>query len=332
MRNQRLGIKLAFSNELQRLLAVAAVNTAGLEGQILAIHIGEGKSLRLIVQRHHCYDCIGTRTLPCKFECALRAGNLQYDIRTAVIAVLTNEIKAIFRRDRQHIWIVLVHEFDAVLVLFANDNYREYIDRSELWADARQVAGRDNQFALSTEMLILAHIAHMAKHFVSGRFGIRPFLDLWLMKEKLHYDAEKLSQMLDSHHLSEFGKMAFGIVSVWFDQKAPTKTEMMAQDIILFGGVYGNLNNRISVTRSKQNFFCYFVQRIFLPPSSLAFAYPVLRKHPWQLPICWVRRWIRVIRNGRWKLIKTEYAINRGLEADKLHNIDDMRKSLNLKK
>ena len=54
MRDQRLGVEFAIGNELQRLFAVAIVNAAGLEGQIFAVHIGEGKRLRLVVKRHHC--------------------------------------------------------------------------------------------------------------------------------------------------------------------------------------------------------------------------------------------------------------------------------------
>ena len=41
MRNQRLGIKLAIGNELQRFPTIATVNTTGLEGQILSVLIGQ---------------------------------------------------------------------------------------------------------------------------------------------------------------------------------------------------------------------------------------------------------------------------------------------------
>ena len=51
VRDQWLGIELALGNELQRFLAVATVNAASLEGQILAVHIRQRQSLRLVVQR-----------------------------------------------------------------------------------------------------------------------------------------------------------------------------------------------------------------------------------------------------------------------------------------
>ena len=96
MRDQRLGIELALGDELQRFLTVATVNAAGLEGQILAVHIRQRQGLRLVVKRHHRDDRIWTSTFPCKFKCALCSGHLEYDICTAVIAVLANEIKAFF--------------------------------------------------------------------------------------------------------------------------------------------------------------------------------------------------------------------------------------------
>ena len=46
MRDQRLGIELAFGNEPQRFFAVTAVHAAGLEGQILAVHIRHFTQIR----------------------------------------------------------------------------------------------------------------------------------------------------------------------------------------------------------------------------------------------------------------------------------------------
>ena len=64
VRDQRLGIELALGNELQRFLAVATVNAAGLEGQVLTLHIGQRQSLRLVVKRHNRDDCIRASALP----------------------------------------------------------------------------------------------------------------------------------------------------------------------------------------------------------------------------------------------------------------------------
>ena len=64
MRDQRLGIELALGNKLQRFLAVAAVNAAGLEGQIFAAHIRQRQSLRPVVKRYYRDNRIRARALP----------------------------------------------------------------------------------------------------------------------------------------------------------------------------------------------------------------------------------------------------------------------------
>ena len=94
MRDQRLGIELALGNKLQRFLAVATVHAASLEGQIFAVHIGQRQSLCLVVKRHHRDNRIRTSALPRELKGALCSGNLKHHIRTVMIAVLTNEIKA----------------------------------------------------------------------------------------------------------------------------------------------------------------------------------------------------------------------------------------------
>lgn len=206
-----------------------------------------------------------------------------------------------------------------------------FVDRAEFWADAKPVTTDSFRYLLSAEMLILAHIAHMAKHFVNGGCGVRPFLDLWLMKEKLCYDPEKLWKMVDSHGLTEFSKTMFGLVDVWFDGKTANETETRVQAFILPAGVYGDLDNKISITRSEgKSKFSYAVERIFPPVSSLKIAYPILNSHPWLLPVCWIRRWVRLIRAGKLKQVKTEYRINRRLNAENLSNTGELLKQLGL--
>jgi hypothetical protein len=173
----------------------------------------------------------------------------------------------------------------------------------------------------------------MAKHFVSGGCGLRPFLDLWLIKEKLPYDEKKLAELLGAHGLADFGRTMLGLVDVWFEGKAASGTERMAEEFILNGGVYGDLDNRIIVKRSSgEGVLTYAVRRIFPPRSSLKIAYPILEKRGWLLPICWVRRWVRLISNGKLKQAKREYDINRRMDSGKMNDTAALLDSLGLKK
>lgn len=206
-----------------------------------------------------------------------------------------------------------------------------YVDCSEFWEDAKPAADGSCQYVLSAEMLILTHIAHMAKHFVNGGCGLKPFLDLWLLKDKLTYDPEKLQKLFQSHGLAEFSRASLGLVDVWLDGKQPNEIETVMESFVLSGGVYGSLDNKITVTRSKgKSKFGYAIERIFPPYSSLKVAYPILNSYPCLMPICWGRRWFRLLRAGKLKQIKTEYSINHRLNFEQLNNTDKMLKLLGL--
>ena len=50
MRDERCGIQLTVFNQPQDFCGVAAIHAAGLEREVLAVHIGQRKRLRLVVQ------------------------------------------------------------------------------------------------------------------------------------------------------------------------------------------------------------------------------------------------------------------------------------------
>ena len=58
VRDEGCGVYPALFNQAEHLFAVAAVNAAGLEGEVFAIHIGKRKNLRLVIKGHHGNNCI----------------------------------------------------------------------------------------------------------------------------------------------------------------------------------------------------------------------------------------------------------------------------------
>ena len=119
---------------------------------------------------------------------------------------------------------------------------------------------------------------------------------------------------------------------VWFDGRTPNETEMMVQEYILPAGAYGDLENKICVTRSHgKSKLSYAMERVFPPRSSLCIAYPVLHKHPGLLPVCWGCRWIQLIRAGKLKQVKVEYNINRHLDTAELNITGELLKRLALR-
>lgn len=206
-----------------------------------------------------------------------------------------------------------------------------YVTREQFWEDARLEPGGYCHH-LSNEMLITAHIAHMAKHFLNGGCGLRPFLDLWFMREKLSYDPSKLEQLLQDSGLQTFYARVNGLLEAWFhDAKTDAFLQQM-EEYILPGGVYGNKKNGIAVTRTQGYSSAKYLLRRFFPPlHSLEYQYPVLNRHPWLLPWCWIRRAVRLVLNGKARGIGAIYRINRAISADDLNNTDHLLRGLGLK-
>lgn len=191
----------------------------------------------------------------------------------------------------------------------------KYVDCAELWNDAQLTTPESCRYSLSAEMMILTHIAHMAKHFLNGGCGLRPILDLWLMKEKLSYDSVKLTKMLEDHGLAKFGRMTFGVVDVWFDGKTPNKTERMVEAYISSAGVYGSTENKVAIQQAqKQSKKAYFLNRIFQPYEAMRYPYPILDKHRWMLPLCQIHRWWKLLFCGKARKVFRELRI--GAEMD----------------
>ena len=65
MRDERSGVNLSLFNQAKNFLAIASIYTTGLESEILAIHVGQRKNLRLVVEGYHGNDGIRTGTVPC---------------------------------------------------------------------------------------------------------------------------------------------------------------------------------------------------------------------------------------------------------------------------
>lgn len=98
------------------------------------------------------------------------------------------------------------------------------------------------------EYFYFYHIAHMAKHFVgTGGCGIRPFLDIWILNNRINFDREKRANLLSDGELDVFAKQAELLAEIWFGTAEHTEITKQMEEYILRGGVYGTNENRITV-------------------------------------------------------------------------------------
>lgn len=200
---------------------------------------------------------------------------------------------------------------------------------SEVWTHATPKAGALYEHVLSDDFFYYYHIAHMAKHYLHGGCGIRPFLDLWMLRHRIFFDEGRREALLKAGGLLSFAKAAEALSEVWFGEESHTPITEKMEAFVLSGGVYGSEENRITVGQVRSGGkLGYALSRIFLPYHTIKYHYPVLQKHKWLLPFCEVRRWCKLIFLGgarrSAKELKTNSAIDASITRDIKHHISDL--------
>ena len=94
--DERCGVYLALLDELQDFLAVAAIHTSSLEGEVLAVHLWEWKHLSFIIEGNYRNYGIRTGTLPCKLESVVCSSYFKNSVSTTIDTVFDNELLALF--------------------------------------------------------------------------------------------------------------------------------------------------------------------------------------------------------------------------------------------
>ena len=159
----------------------------------------------------------------------------------------------------------------------------------------------------------------MAKHFVRGGCGIKPFVDLYLIKKNLSFNEENLCSYLADAGLLAFYKTVVELLSVWFDNSSHTEKTKSLQDFIIEGGVYGTALNSSRVKAAKgEGKLKSFLKLMFLSRANLEIIYPELKKHPNKFPIFQVKRWFGVFNKDKREKIQNLTKVRNSVSNDEL--------------
>lgn len=176
---------------------------------------------------------------------------------------------------------------------------KRYEMLAQIWDYAAPKEKGSYHYYLRDDMFYFFHIAHMAKHFEMGGCGIRTFMDLWIMGNRMEYDPEKRAQILEDGNLTAFASASEALTACWFENMPLDELTGQMEQFVLWGGVFGNLQNRAIVGQAKEGGKRrYLLRRIFLPYSTMCKVYPVLQKHKWLTPIYHPVRWFQMIFRG----------------------------------
>ena len=163
------------------------------------------------------------------------------------------------------------------------------------WDSAVKDTDKQYRYRMSNEMFFVYCISHMAKHFVGGGCGIRPFMDLYIIKTKMAFDTEKANQLLKECNLTVFAKEALNLCGVWFENAEHSQITKEMHSYILNGGVYGKKASKVAIATVKKGRVRYALSRVFLSYDILKLYYTRLEKYPILYPYYTVVRWFRVL-------------------------------------
>lgn len=200
----------------------------------------------------------------------------------------------------------------------------ETLDRvlSRVWDYASPISEGKSRHILTNEFFLFHVVAHLAYHFLFGGCGVRPLIDLYLLREKLEYDKEKLLQLLGEALLADFYANLCALSDAWMLGREHTDVTLKMQEYILDGGVYGSQENRTVIQQQKKGGkFKYFMYRVFLPYDKLKYRYPIIKKHPWLTPFMQVRRWFAIIFGGRLGRSVSELKVNSSVSRSEAEDI-----------
>ena len=122
MGDEGCSINLALGYEFQNFLAIAAIYASCLESEILAIHLRERQHLRFIIEGNYCHDGIWTCTLPCELEGVVGSCHFENSVSTAMVAVLDDEVLALFRICQKDRRIMLTNKLASFLRFLTYDD------------------------------------------------------------------------------------------------------------------------------------------------------------------------------------------------------------------
>ena len=212
-----------------------------------------------------------------------------------------------------------------------DSDFKQVKDLLDVWSGDEISLLSDSEYQMSKELFLLYHIYHMAKHFVHGGCGIKPFIDLWIIKNKVGFDEEKAQKMLQESGLLAFFERSTDLVNVWFEGKEHSEITQEMEDYILQGGVYGTLKQNLAMSQNKKGGkFRHLMSRIFLSYKDMAVYYPSLKKCPILFPFYQVRRWCRILFCGGRKAAMNEIKVNKNITTEEQERAKKLLEELNL--
>ena len=196
--------------------------------------------------------------------------------------------------------------------------------------DYAKPTGSGLGYAFTPEFQIFHVIAHMSYHMVHGGLGIRPFLDLWLLRNKTEFNEEKVQKMCEECGILTFYEKSCRLVDAWMEGRAIPEELALFEEYCLNGGVFGSAESvNASRMRNKQKGE-YVLKRLLVSREVLEEEYPTLKEKKYLLPVYQVNRWMRLLDPKKRSSALKELDGIRGIKQETVDTFDEMLRGLRL--
>lgn len=187
----------------------------------------------------------------------------------------------------------------------------------EVWSRAHATDECPYRYEMDDDMFRFYHIAHMAKHFMTGGCGIRPFVDLWLYEQKKGSEDKESDELLRRGGLLKFASTVRELCGVWFDGRESSKTLLAMERFVVWGGIFGTDEGRVVIKNAKAGGRLKFIlSRAILSTDELKAEYSSLEGREWASPIYQLRRWCKLLNKKSRSHALRELRSNSGITAD----------------
>lgn len=198
-----------------------------------------------------------------------------------------------------------------------------------VWAHAVPCAGRSHRYAMEDGFFYFYHIAHMAKHFENGGCGIRPLIDLQILR-RAAFDATAGQSLLDACALSQFALRMETLSDVWFAGGTHTALTRRMEAYILCGGSYGSIEHRVAALKKDGSRGRYLLSRAIVPYERLVRYYPILEKHRYLMPVMQVRRWFMLLHPDVAEMARGELTANHSVAREERRAVQQLLRDVGL--
>ncbi|MGN0376281.1 MAG: nucleotidyltransferase family protein [Suilimivivens sp.] len=165
------------------------------------------------------------------------------------------------------------------------------------WDNASLMEGTEHHYILNNEFIYVYLMSHLCHHLYRGGAGIRLISDLYVIKQKVKLDDEKLKKNLKLAKLTELDRMINKLIEKWFNGEAEQEKDInVLERIVLTGGSFGTLEMRRAMETSNTTWdkVSKLLRKFFPHSHVLKGRYPVLKQKPYLLIFFWIYRFLDI--------------------------------------